>query len=556
MGKLILRDEELASYPDVAEATHPTSEIAAGSWKALKPVLNEKLAPCTLHCPLMIKIPHVLDKLSSGQVEAAARIMFVDNPFAELTGRLCPAPCESVCNRGHLDDTIAIKELERFLGDKVLELKEKQKPLKPTGKKVAIIGSGPAGMMASYLLASRGHKVTIFERKGYLGGSLRSLVPHFKLSRDILDKNFEILGNLGVEFKVNSEVSPDDLEELSSQFDALLILVGQTSQEELEIEGKELTVNGLNLLEKLLNSEYSEMVKEYSGRRVLIFGEVGTSIDLARTLVRLNAFPLLIIKESIETITPSLKRELLKAKEEGVEIQGLSSVSKVTKRDDNKLEVLLSGVRAIESYRGVNVHYLPISEGTQKVVADIVAYIPTRKLASEWIQKLNIDPDKLLKSMSFRVKDNIFIGGSALLGPTFISESLAQGKAVANEVLSFLAGRAYKPPQTIKPVVTYENIVKYYFEEAPRMEYKIRPAKERVRDFNEEYLPYELEEVMREAERCFSCGHCNSCGNCWIFCPDNAIQWVGAPKFIYDACKGCGICAAECPRNVIDMVPV
>ena len=555
MPRLVLKEDDLRNYPDIAQATKPTSEIAAGSWKTVKPVLNEKLAPCTIHCPLMIKIPHFMDKLSTGNVEAAARILLTDNPFASLTGRLCPAPCENVCNRANMDEAISIRELERFLSDKVLELKEKTKPLKPTGKKVAVIGSGPTGMMASYILASRGHEVTIFEKKPYLGGTLRSLIPPFKLSREILDREFSILEKMGVKFKTNTVINPEDLGELKKEYDAILILVGPTDKEELKVEGKEHVLNGLEVLEKLINMDYTEHIPEYSGRRILIFGELGTSIDLARTLIRLHAYPILLMKESVENLSLSIRREVIKAKEEGVEIQSLSDVESVTRNGD-KLEVKLVGVRAIESYQGMNLYYIPISEGGERIRVDMVMYVPPRKLSSKWVEKLGIDPLEILERRSFRIDDKVFIAGSAITGPAFISESLAQGKEVANEVIAFLAGRTYRPPQVTKPIVGYDGIKTVYFEKGKRLAYRVRPVKQRIRDFKEEYVSYDLTEVQAEAERCFSCGHCNGCGNCWVFCPDNAIQWVGAPRFIYDACKGCGICANECPRSVIDMVPV
>ncbi len=558
MMMLILRSEELKSYPEVALSDIPSKEIATGNWKNVKPVINEKLAPCVVHCPLSIKIPYALDKLAEGKVEQAARIWMADNPFASITGRLCPAICEDFCNRANFDHRISIRELERFIGDKVLELKRKTRKPRATGKRVAIIGSGPAGMMTAYMLAFRGHKVVIYERSEKCGGTLRYLIPPFKLDKKVLDEEFEALKLLDVQLVTSTEIKLEDLDRLTEEFDAVLIAIGQAEYQCPEVEGVELGISGSELLKELISKP--DRGREFAMKRVGIFGELSSAIDLARTLIRFKAYPIVVFPESVPNLSRTLRAEVKKAADEGVKFQSMVSIRALSSTEEGKVRFTLSGLRAIESYQGSSMYYIPISEGSFDLVVDLAVYMPTRQMPQKWLSYLGLRPEELLAGEKFRIRDNLFICGSVITGPAMVSESFAQGKLAALEIHEFLMGRTRSTrrgsAKTELNIVQFEAIRTAYFQHSEPLKQRLRRVSQRIADFKEEYLPVSLEEAVRESKRCFSCGHCNSCGNCWLFCPDVAIEWVGSPKFNYNACKGCGLCAEECPRGVIDMVPV
>ncbi len=516
--------------PEVPVSLASTLYNTTGSWRNMKPVIQEKTGPCATSCPLWIDIPVFMDLLAEGKVEEALEVILRRNPFPSLTGRLCPRTCEVACNRKQFDEAISIRALERFLGDLSLGRKGKA-PKKETGKRVAIIGSGPAGLTAAYLLRERGHIVEVYEKSKKPGGHLAKYVPPYKLPPYILEREINDLEAKGIKFILQKEVGRDiPFEKLLESYDAVYIATGFGAEVPLDIPGADLAESGLEVLEKTLEGSAPSKTK------VAVVGSGLTAFNLARTLRRLGKEITLIV-ESAEKGVKVPKEDLERAHEEEIKILFETKVKSIMEKGSEKLLKLEGpdGESELQVETVVNA-----KDGTPAI-----DFLPPELIENG---KLKVDSKTAATPMK-----KVF-GGS---DPFNIARAMAWGRKAAISIDQFLRGEELKPEARPPLVVSYKRIQTEYFEHAERKEPKVLSVKERFeKPWDEEVLHLPEVEAIREAARCFSCGHCNSCGNCWVFCPDQSIRWVNnKPQVDYVYCKGCGICCSECPRGIIDLVP-
>jgi len=518
-----------------------TLDNPTGGWRSYKPVIKNKSAPCTLTCPTKVLIPHFIDSLVRGDLDMAANLLHRNNPFPSITGRLCHAPCELSCNRGHYDDAVSIRQLERFVGDYYLDKKGKP-PRKETGKRVAIIGSGLAGLTAAYYLRSKGHEVVVYDRNEHPGGYLRYAVPEFNLPLAILEAEISALERMGVKFVLGVEVGKDvPFEELKTKYDAVILAPGSSSEVKPDFEGAHLLLSGRQLL-----TDIREGKEVAVSGRVAVVGDGTTALVLARVLRRLGAEPFVIYSTSRIRV-PFSDRELLAlAEEEGVKFFFGEVPVKAERENGN---ILLT---VAEAKDGVPIAGTEHGMVFSKVFHAYEGHVPTHFLPKELVEDGHL---RASKEDGTTPLEGVFAAGEAVLGPAPVANVVYSGRTVAAVVDAFLRGRTYTP-ETFPEVVGFDRIITDYFPKAPRVPEVRLPLEERLRSLTkEEVAGYTQEMAMREAERCFSCGFCNACGNCYVFCPDYTVKWVhGRPKIDYEYCKGCGICAEECPRGVIDMV--
>jgi len=545
--------EGLKNLPEAPVSLLSTLINKTGSWRNIKPVFVEKTAPCTDACPAHILIPHYIDKIIRGTKEEAAEILLQNNPFPSITGRVCPHFCETKCNREEYDAPVSIREIERNIGDYILEKKWQNNP-GYNEKNIAVVGSGPAGLSCAHYLRNLGYKVVIFEKDKEPGGVLTYGIPEYRLPKEIVKKEIEALKREGVEIKTETFIGKDfTLENIQRDYDAVFLGTGAILEREMNISGEEYLMEGLSFLRNVLTGKITSIQGKFG-----VVGGGNVAMDVARTLFRLGA-EVYILYRRTEKEMPAIHEEIEKAKQDGVIFDFLTQPLEV-KKENNKLVLKCIKMRLGEPDTSGRRRPVPVEgsefekqfDGVIKAVGEIadMKIIPDEfKNDKAWIA---VDNETL------RVKaSNVFAGGDLVLGPATVVEAIAAGKRAAYGIHKFLGGEILEKDEISPEVVDFGNLNLAYFTHLDRVKNKELPVSERVKGIKEEESKGITEdELIEEANRCFSCGHCNGCGNCWVFCPDMAVKMKedGNPEYIYDYCKGCAICNSECPRYVISLV--
>ena len=310
-----------------------------GNWRSIRPVYRDKLPPCNNACGTNEKIQGYLDLVKRGKYLDAYALIKEDMPFPSVTGRVCYHPCEQACNRGKYDEAISIRAVERFLGDLGQALtNDVVKPGKPNGKKVAVVGSGPAGHSAAYQLARLGYKVTILEKSPKAGGLNRGGIPDWVLPQNILDREIERLEQLGIEIKTGVEVGKDvSWDDLKKNYDACVLAVGLTEPNSVKAEGED--KNGVLYGLPFLRDIGMGTSKVKLGARVAVIGGGNTAIDCAREALRQGAAEVTMITVEGDTKEmPASPEDLHDMLEEGVELMHGRAVTAV--HGNGKVEAL------------------------------------------------------------------------------------------------------------------------------------------------------------------------------------------------------------------------
>jgi len=523
-----------------------------GSWRVERPVYVDLVPPCSAACPAGEQVREWLYAAEDGSYEQAWRALVQENPLPAVMGRVCYHPCQDVCNRGQLDEAVGINAVERFLGDHALaEGWALPQPAADTGRRVLVVGAGPAGLSAAYHLRRLGHDVTVRDAQAAPGGMMRYGIPRYRLPREVLDGEIARIADLGVRFEMRTRVDDVVAAMTEGGFDAVFMAVGAQVGKRAYVPAGEAAriLDAVSVLR-----DVADGTPPLLGRRVVVVGGGNTALDAARTARRLGATESLVVYRRTRDRMPAHDSEVTEALEEGVLFRWLSTVAHADEGRVmvERMELDESGFpRPTGELEELAADSVVLALGQESDLT-LVAEAPDVAVADGVVQ---VD-------RSFMTgHPGIFAGGDMVPAQRTVTVSIGHGKQAARAVDAWLAARRYEPPGEPEPVA-FDRLNTWYYSDAP---HAVRPRLETARrtsTFDEVVGGLDAQTALYEARRCLSCGSCFECDNCYGVCPDNAVRKLGpfaetGEKFAfdYDYCKGCGICVQECPAGAIVMVP-
>lgn len=575
--------EEEKEIPKLPFSFYSIDWNRTGAWRHIRPKFSEKLAPCRESCPAGEDIEGYMRLVANGDFIHAWNLIREENPLPAVCGRICYHPCENGCNRRRFDRPVSINAIERFVSDYVWSKpgKFKVEKLPRRKEKIAVVGSGPAGLTCAYHLAKRGYGVTVYEALSEPGGMLSVGIPEYRLPKEILKWEIDNIIKLGIEVKSNTYIGKDiSLEELKNKNNAVFLATGAYKSRSLKISGENAkgVYKGLEFLKSINGGRKIDI-----GKRVAVIGGGNTAIDVARSAVRFKS-DVTVFYRRTRAEMGAYPDEVLDAEREGAEVKLLTSPVKIIENKDNNLcvefvrmrlgDVDSSGRRRPVAIKGSNfktdVENVIIAVGEDSDLSYISDNIETNN------GFIMTDPTGATSLKS------VFAGGDATDQPRTVVDAISSGKKAAlaidhclNKRDSFKALADLKLGERggvtlnnniytknknelskIREVVAFEDINLDYFESHERGRRPVLGLQERISDFKEVMLGLSSKTALWDASRCFNCGTCTKCDNCYIYCPDISVLKNVTEfgyEFDYEHCKGCGICAVECPRHVISM---
>jgi NADPH-dependent glutamate synthase beta subunit-like oxidoreductase len=459
-------------------------------------------APCSHICPAGIDVPRYVRFISQGKPAEALAVVREKIPFPTVCSLVCFHPCEAKCRRAQLDEAIAIRMLKRYAAEHDNGLwKQNLKVAPPTGKRVAIIGSGPAGLTAGYYLAKLGHSVTVFEALPEPGGMMRIAIPDYRLPKDILQAEIEEIKTVGVEIRTNTRI--ESLDELLAQgYEAVFLAIGAHQGLKIGVEGEN-NPRVIECVDFLCEVSLGKKIK--LGKKVAVIGGGNAAIDAARTALRLGAKEVTIIYRRTRAEMPASLEEIEEALAEGVQIQFLAAPSRIISQDGRVelgcIRMTLGEMDASGRRRPEPVKGSEFVASYDTIIAAIGQQpeIPDRfNLARDRGNVIRVDPDTLATS-----KKGVFAGGDAVSGPASVIEAIAAGRQAAISIDKYLGGsgnidEVLAPPEGALPPLEEAK-------EKRRLEMPIIPVKERLSDFSQVELGYTDQMAIEEAMRCLRC---------------------------------------------------
>jgi NADPH-dependent glutamate synthase beta subunit-like oxidoreductase len=527
---------------------------------------GEAEAPCQVACPARLYIPGYVALIAKGKHKEALDLIRQSMPLPSVCGRVCLHPCETVCRRKEVEEPVAIMALKGFVTDHIpLELPDRLPQTQDD--RVAVVGSGPAGLAAAYDLVRNGYGVTVYESLPVAGGMLSVGIPEHRLPRDVLNRDINYIQALGVDIRTSTPVDlGQGLDDLFDQgYGAILLALGAHKGQKPSIPGADLqgTLAGTSFMRDV-NSGNSIDV----GQKVVVVGGGNVAMDCARSAVRLGAKEISVAcLESKEEMTADTS-EIMQAEEEGIQIHASRTLTRVLGADGKVAGTEVASVTGLQFDQDGVPQFDVIRDSERTIDADTVIFaigqtpdlngLPAGgEVAASQRGTIVVDPETMMTG-----RRGVFSAGDCFSGAISIVDAIASGQKAANHIDRYLKGDVLR----VRPekIVTDEEIkveIPAEIEKQPRQIVPTLAVSERVSNFKEVSLGFDAEAAMKEAERCLNCaGHL-----CKDVCPYSAPQFADEEKAKMQKCDLCverwpenkkPICVEACPMRALDAGPI
>ena len=553
LGQKLCSTEDLTQKPNyvkLSETLRPKRTWDPNYREDHEDVVPTGTAPCKTACPAHIPVQGYLKLAAQGRYTDALELIKKENPFPAVCGRICNKRCEAECTRGDVDEAVAIDEVKRFIADHDLHEATRYVPKllnqigRPYTEKIAVIGAGPAGMSCAYYLANKGYPVTVFDRNPVPGGMLTLGIPSFRLEKDVLNAEIDILREMGVEFRCGVEVGKDvTIEQLRAQgYKGFYVAIGAQKSAKLRVPGEELegVYGGVDFL-RAVNLGHETHI----GKRCAVIGGGNVAMDVCRSAVRLGADETYVLYRRSEAELPADPEEVKEAMEEGVQFRFLTAPVEILGENGK-----VTGIRVERMTLGE-----PDEKGRRKPVGtgefETLAVSAVISAIGQQIDLCGIDAGSKLRlgkrgtvlvdPATYQTDEpDVFAGGDLVTGPKFAIDAIAAGKEAAVSIHRYvhpgqsqLIGRDHRDYKSLDPATVAVPIES--FDNTPRQHAHDGSAEEAKKTFHDLRGVFTEEQMKKETERCLGCG---------------------AVVLNEDQCIGCGICTTKCKFDAIHLEKV
>lgn len=537
------------SAPDITKPIDlSTHAEGTGPKRFRRPVYMDFMPPCNSACPAGENIQAWMAHAQAGNYFEAFQTIMEDNPFPAILGRVCVKPCETGCNRNHIDSTVNIHAVERYIGDEAIKQNWQVKTAETkTGKRVLVIGAGPGGLSAAYHLTRMGHTVEVYEAGDHAGGLLWTGVPDYRLPKDILEAEVNRLLQMGVTIRYNYRVMDVLSEKQAGRFDAVYLSIGAQL-----IRKEEFTHdNSVDITDAF--SFFSEMKTNstrFAKKKVVIYGGGKLALYISRMIKRLGSEASVYFYGD-QKMMPAYDYETEDALAEGVDVQLFRSIKSIEKK-----KIQLEKMK-VEKGKATGTNEFETTDADVLIIANRQESDSGFTRHLEGI-KVNDDGTVVIDAQRMTGYAGVFAGGDMLPGENRSSTiAIGHGKKAARNINAYLAGLTYTKGEK-HATASYRKLHMWYKTDAPQKEQdKLEPAVA-IKSFDEVIAGLNEPEARFEAQRCLSCGNCFECDGCYGACPEDAIIKLGKGnryKFNLNACTGCAVCYEQCPCHAIEMIP-